>query len=145
MTTKTLEWPTYGFGLDIPTDWEVFPGQQSGSPEIARITRDAAELGLTLILWKWPNEASEPDFLAGVQASLEARSYADFAIHTTTTTGGLRAQSLTATQPDGWATKQYYLRSGAAIYVLGWGTAELATDRDTIERITTTFRLLDRR
>lgn len=142
-TAHHLAWPDYGFAIDIPSAWEVFPGANNGSNEIARIKRDPAELSLTLIVWKHPAHGATLDaFAAGVRRALEAGGYKEFDVREVSV-AGYDAHQLTGRQADGWTTRQYYFGGGTAVYVLGWGTADLAADEPDIASVLGTFRIRD--
>lgn len=141
-TTRHLTWPHFGFAIDIPSDWEVFPGANNGSNEIARIKRNSEELSLTLILWKRPAHGATFDaFATSVQHALEAGGYKDFD-HRAVSIAGYDAHQLTARKDDGCTTRQYYFGGGTAVYVLGWGTPEMTADELEITPVVDTFRLL---
>lgn len=95
-TARHLTWPDYGMSIDVPAGWEVFPGANNGSNEIARIKREPAELSLTLIVWKQPAYgAAIGTYADGVRRGLEAGGYKDFELKPVTI-AGYDAQQLTA-------------------------------------------------
>jgi RNA polymerase sigma factor (sigma-70 family) len=141
-TGRRLGWPDLGFTVTVPVDWEVFPGEHKSSNEIVRVKRDAAELSLTLIIWKQPaHGASLGEFVEKVRRPLAAHGYADFRVEAVEV-AGQNAMTLQAQTDDEWVTRQYFFGGETAVYVLGFGTPAIAADETDIGAIAETFALL---
>lgn len=143
-TTPTVaaEWPAYGFAIDLPPDWEVFPGDGSNG-SIVQIRTGTHALDLALNIWKLPSHGATSDQFAGaVKPRLEAGGYQDFGVTVVDAPDGFEGRRLIGRKADGWTTIQHYFSRGAATYVIGWGTQDPDQDRDVIERTTATFRTI---
>ena len=141
-TGRRLEWPDLGFSVTVPSEWEVFPGEHTASSEIVRVKRDAAELSLTMIIWKRPaHGASLAEFAESVRRSLAARGYAEFRIEAASVAGH-DAVTLQAQTEDGWVSRQYYFGGGLAVYAIGFGTPDIAADNAAVATIAESFTLI---
>lgn len=141
--TRAIEWPNYGFAIEIPSGWDVFPGDGSNG-SVAQLRSRAARLSLALNIWKLPNEGATPDqFAKSVQQSLETGGYQNFEITRVDGPAGFECRRLAASREDGWTTIQHYLSRGPAVYAIGWGTQDPQADQSTIDTVTDTFQVIN--
>lgn len=127
---KSAEW---GFGLDIPATWNVFPPNpvNSRSEVIRFASYEAGYHGL--IVFRNPHTPGE-DVKTTVIKTQEVLTKAGFGnfVVSETSIGSARVGMLDFDKQEAgkapWYCRQYFIADGTLIYVLGFGT----TDRDAM-------------
>jgi hypothetical protein len=132
---RSADW---GFAIDIPKRWNVFPAVPTNSPyEVIRFA-SKEEGDHLLIVFRAPYDpkVALEDYLDGLIQPLGKAGFGNF------TAGIGSVPTLDFDKPrdgDIWSVRQYFVLAGTLAYTLGFGTNRRAEMIELFDRMATSF------